>query len=197
MNKDYAIQLLAKGIPTSQVAAACGVDDSYISQLKSDPAIQQKLAELSAASTEADIAFDDRLEEAEAIALERIYKNLPFANMGQSLMAFRILNSAQKRKQQTVQGAGAVELVVNITLPQATIPQYITNQKNEIVEVEGRTMISASAKTLDQILAERAAGRQLPVTTAVEKAATALDNIKLPARVAPRKSPLAITAADL
>ena len=67
--KDYAISLLAQGIPTSQVAAACGVDDSYISQLKADPEVQQKIAEARAGHAVTDAKFDDTLERAEALAL--------------------------------------------------------------------------------------------------------------------------------
>jgi len=79
--KEYAVSLLAQGIPTSQVAAACGVDDSYISQLRADPEIQRQIAEARADHAVTDAKFDDTLERAEALALEKIEKNLPFANM--------------------------------------------------------------------------------------------------------------------
>ena len=193
--KEHAINLLAQGIPTSQVAAAVGVSDSYISQLKADEEVQRQIAERQAAHSIADSNFDSTLERAEAMALEKIEKNLPFANMGQALAAFRILNSARRRKDELIQKDTAVSVTVNLTLPANNIPRYITNQANEIIEVEGKTMISASAKTLDQILAARSGSdaKQLPQTTAVEKAAQMLGSLApLPRRQAV-KSPLPLS----
>lgn len=194
--KEHAINLLAQGIPTSQVAAAVGVSDSYISQLKADEEVQRQIAERQAAHSIADSNFDSTLERAEAMALEKIEKNLPFANMGQALAAFRILNSARRRKDELIQKDTAVSVTVNLTLPANNIPRYITNQANEIVEVEGKTMLSASVKTLDQILAARSGTdhKQLPQTTAVEKAAQMLGSLApLPRRQAV-KSPIPLNA---
>jgi hypothetical protein len=189
--KEYAIELLAKGIPTSQVAAAVGVDDSYISQLKADPEIQAQIASKQAATSIADSKFDETLERAEALALEKIEKNMQFATLGQALAAFRVLNGARRRNDALVTADNITSVTVNLTLPASSIPQYVTNNKAEIVEVEGKTMISATPKTLDSILAARAAdkGLALPQTTSIEKAANLLESIKTPARQAPRRLP--------
>lgn len=192
--KEYAISLLAQGISTSQVAAACGVDDSYISQLRADPEVQQSIAVARSEHVVADTQFDNTLERAESLALEKIEKNLPFANMGQALAAFRILNGARRRKDQFAQPEQHVSVTVALTLPQATIPRYVTNSQNEIVEVEGQTMISATPKTLDQILAARAEGALLPKVTEVEKASALLDKLKSTPRQAPRKLPPQLSA---
>ena len=60
-------------------------------------------------------------------------------------------------------------------------------------------MISATPKTLDQILAARATakGLELPQTTAVEKAAAMLESIKTPARQAPRRLPAGLSVDNL
>lgn len=192
--KEYAISLLAQGISTSQVAAAVGVDDSYISQLRADPEVQQSIAVARSEHAIADTQFDSTLERAESLALEKIEKNLPFANMGQALAAFRILNGARRRKDQFAQPEQHVSVTVSLTLPQATIPRYVTNSQNEIIEVEGQTMISATPKTLDQILAARADGALLPKVTEVEKAANMLDMLKSTPRQAPRKLPPQLSA---
>jgi hypothetical protein len=192
--KDYAVSLIAQGIPTSQVAAACGVDDSYISQLKADPEVQQRVAEARAGHAVADSQFDNTLERAEALALEKIEKNLPFANMGQALAAFRILNGARRRKDQFAQTEHNVSVTVALTLPQAAIPRYITNTKNEIIEVEGQTMISATPKTLDDILSARATGSMLPKITELEKAANRLDTLSAPVMRTAKRLPPELSA---
>ncbi len=196
--KDHAITLLAQGIPTSQVAAACGVSDSYISQLKADPEIQEQILAKQAAHSAADVKFDEMLEDAEAMALDKIKKNLPFASMGQALSAFRILNTARRRQDAVGQTDSPVNVTVNLTLPASALPRYITNSANEIVEVEGKTMLSATAKTLDQILAARAGGStDLPQTTSLEKAANILDRLSAPQSMLPmpraRRSPVPLS----
>lgn len=195
INKDHAITLLAQGIATSQVAAAIGCDDSYISQLKADPEVQQKIAEMGATQTLADVTFDSTLERAEFLALEKIEKNLPFATLGQAMAAFRVLNGARRRKDGVINAnTGGTTINVNLTLPAAALPRYVTNAQSEIVEVEGKTMISATPKTIDQILAARNGGdTKLPAVTALEKAATRLGSLApLPTQKA-RRSPIALS----
>lgn len=194
LNKDHAITLLAQGISTSQVAAALGCDDSYISQLKADPEVQQQIAERSAQSTIQDVKFDDTLERAEMLALEKIEKNLPFATLGQAMAAFRTLNSARRRKDGVGPQDAGLTVNVNLTLPANAMPRYVLNAQSEIVEVEGQTMISATPKTIDQILAARNGGDpKLPAVTAIEKAASRLSSlVPLPPAKA-RKSPLTLS----
>lgn len=196
LNKEHAITLLAQGIPTSQVAAALGCDDSYISQLKADPEIQQQIAERGAVATIADVKFDDTLERAEMLALEKIEKNLPFATLGQAMAAFRTLNGARRRKDGVASGNDqSLTVNVNLTLPANAMPRYVLNAQSEIVEVEGQTMISATPKTIDQILAARNGGEaaKLPAVTALEKAATRLGSLAPMPAARPRKSPLALS----
>jgi hypothetical protein len=194
INKDQAIELLAQGVATSQVAAAIGCDPSYISQLKADPEVQQKIAEISAASTLEDIKFDDMLDSAEMMALQKIEKNMAFATLGQAMSAFKILNAARRRKDEVPAPQGGVTVNVNLTLPASALPKYITNSSNEIVEVEGRTMVSATPRTIDDILAARAGNSpSLPAVTALEKAAARLGSLSpLPPRQ-PRRAPFALS----
>ena len=194
--KDHAILLLSQGIPTSQVAAACGVSDSYISQLKADPEVQAQISERQAAHSVADAKFDDTLERAEMMALEKIEKNMQFATLGQALAAFRVLNGARRRKDELLQSDTSIAVTVNLTLPANNVTKYVTNSRNEIIEVEGQTMISATSKTLDTILAKRAGedANKLPQTTAVEKAANLLGSLVPLPRKAPARSPLPLSA---
>lgn len=196
--KEHAILLLSQGISTAQVAAACGVSEAYISQLRADPEVREQIQEKRAADTLEDIKFDSSLEAAENMALEKIQRGLPFANMGQAIAAFRILNAAKKRTGVAEQTETHVGVTVNLTLPVAATTKYVVNNKNEIVEVEGKTMISATAKTLDTLLAEKAGeGQEVRKLGAVQRAATILDNLKTPKslipQAPPRRSPLPLS----
>lgn len=197
--KDQIIELLAAGVPTSQIAAAVGCTDSYVSQLRADPEVQAFLATKAVAVTAKDVAFDTALESAESMALQKLEKGLQFANFGQALAAFRVLNAARKRQDKFAQTDNAGTTInVNLTLPATAMPKYTMTSRNEIIEVEGQTMVTATPKSLDSILAQRAAGLALPQTTALERAANMLDAIvtpKLPQNSrAPRRVPVSLSA---
>ena len=197
--KEQAIALLAQGLSTSQVAAACGVSDSYISQLKADPETQEAIQAASASATMVDMAFDNRLESAESLALERIEKSLSFANMGQALAAFRILNGARKRKDESLTPSQAVTVNVSLTLPAMASAKYVINNSNEIVEVEGKTMATATPKSLDLLLARRATvasqgtAKQL-ASSSLYRTANRLDSLQSMSPRPPRRLPAALSA---
>lgn len=197
--KDQIIELLAAGVPTSQIAAAVGCTDSYVSQLRADPEVQAFLATKAVAVTAKDVAFDTALESAETMALQKLEKGLQFANFSQALAAFRVLNSARKRQDKFAQTDNAGTTInVNLTLPANAMPRYTLSGKNEIIEVEGQTMVTATPKSLDQILQARAAGAALPNSTAIERAANMLESMITAAQPqnsrAPRRVPLALSA---
>ena len=194
IDKTLVIKYLAQGIPTSQIAMAAGCDESYISQLKADPEIQAQMAQHAAEVTIKDMNFDETLESAEELALSRIQKSLGFANMGQALSAFRILNTARRRKDGPAV-SGAVTVNVNLTLPASALPRYVTNANNEIIEVEGKTLVSATPRGLDNLLAQRAGVAPTAVVTALDKAAVRLGALAPLPKRAPRTLPL--TAANL
>ena len=200
-NKEQIISLLSQGISATQVAAAVGVSESYISQLRNDPELSALIATQGTAKLEKDAIFDNALERAESMALEKIEKNLPFANMGQAMAAFRILNSARKRSDAFATPADqSTNITVNLTLPAAAAARYVVNTSNEIVEVEGQTMITATAKSLDTLLATRASGALTqPKLTTLNRAASILTQINplnsmQPVPRATRRLPTALSA---
>ena len=198
--KEHIITLLSQGISATQVAAAAGVSESYVSQLKADPELSALITTQATDKLEKSAVFDNTLERAELMALEKIEKNLPFANMGQAMAAFRILNSARKRSDAFAQQADqSTNITVNLTLPSAASAKYVVNNSNEIVEVDGQTMITATAKSLDSLLATRASTKlQQPAATTLNRAAAMLTNLStvntlaVPAKV--RKLPMALSA---
>lgn len=151
--KNQIFELLCQGVSPAQSAAALGVSESYVSQLLADPDFSLAVSEQRAKLSENDLDFDKKLQDVELLYLERIEQKAPTANLQQSIQAFKVINSARKRKDIAAPSSqSATGVVVNITLPTVAIPQFITNAKNEIVEVEGQTMISATPSKLDEIL---------------------------------------------
>jgi hypothetical protein len=187
--KDTIIDLLAQGVPTSQIALAVGCTDAYISQLKADPEVQEILADKASGRIKKDSAFDTKLETAEELALARIEAGLQFANLGQAVGAFRILNGAKRRKDaHATDNSSGTTINVTLTLPAAALPRYTLNGKNEIVDVEGKTMIAATPKSLENMLRDRAQ-LAVAVEAPAEQAKTSmlLGNLTVPARRPPSR----------
>ena len=191
IDQDLVIRLLAQNVPTAQIAAAAGCDPSYVSQLKADETIQFRVAAERSEATLEDIKFDDMLARAEQLALERIEKTLPFANMMQSLAAFKILNTAKRRNEAAVETTTVTNnLTVNLTLPTTAMPRFVTNSANEIIEVEGQTMLSATPRSLDSLLNKKMGlpDSQAPVN-AMNRAAARLGALTQTLPREPRKLP--------
>lgn len=200
--KDKIIEFLCHGVPTLQIAEAVGCDPSYVSQIKALPEVAERIAASVTAATVEDIQHDDRMDRVEQLALERIERTIQFANFGQALAAFKVLNTAERRNRPSASSQPNItnNLTVNLTLPSVALPNYVKNSKNEIIEVEGKTMLTATPRSLDAVLAARAAEntpKHLPQITDVEKAANILENLPI---AKPRKQPRTLPAglsADL
>jgi transcriptional regulator with XRE-family HTH domain len=179
-----SLRMLAQGISPVQVAATLGVDPSYISQLMADEDFRSALELQKVERVQEDLDHDKKLDKAEGEYLDRITEKSKFANLQQSMQAFKILNGARRRRDTSVANASIqIGAIVNIHLPASAAPQYVVNAKNEIVEVEGKTMVSATPRRLDEILAirngntEQQKRAQLPGVTRVERAAVAIEKL--------------------
>lgn len=193
IDKKKVARYLMQGVGTEAIAGALGCEPSYISQLKEDPEVLAFMeTEKSGLSVE-DVEFDERLDRTEDKALQMVERNLAFANPHTALAAFKILNSATRRKTAVQQTQQAVAVNVTLVLPQAALPTYITNERKEIIEVEGRTMLSATPRSMEALIDARAGkdAKQVPKVTAIEQAAARLSSLgPRPAAVPARKSPL-------
>lgn len=200
IDKRQVAALLAKGVSTSHVAATVGCEDSYISQLLHDPEVLEFMQAEKEAVSAKDAAFDEMLMETEEQALELIKQRLPFANMQTALQTFRTLNAAHKRKEARIGPAPSTVVQVNLTLPASAHVHYVTNARQEIIEVEGRTMLSATPQSIEALVAARLADKGdkvIPKVTALEQAAIKLEGLTpLPSR-APRKSPISLSVENL
>ena len=194
--KDSVLAMLAQNIPASQVANTLGVTEGYVSQLLANEDFTAELETLKNNVTVKDLEYDEKLDRTEEAFLDRIEEKSRFANLQQSMQAFRVLNGAKRRKDSRGHSpSGQIAEVINIVVPICVIPDYKVNRQNEIIEVEGKTMVSATPTKLEEIIAARNGGTpqpklQLPGITKVERAAGVLETIdNKPQRRAPKQIP--------
>lgn len=160
--KESALELLSQGISASQVALTIGVQESYISQLLTNEDFATQVQERRIAASKEDLDYDKKLDRVEAKFLDRIEEKSGFANLQQSLQAFKTVNGARRRRDSgVVQQGQNHSTVVVIQIPTAMVPKYTLNAQSEIVDVEGTTMVSASPKGVEEMLAEKKAREKL------------------------------------
>lgn len=143
---------LSQGVPQEAVARALGIDPSYVSQLMAEEEFATEVQEARMVAAARDSGVDHKIRQGEEAALDRVLAKLPMAGMKDALLVFKVLNAAKLRKDsmipQAVQSTGTV---VEIYLPGAMVPQYVQNKKSEIIEVNGKTMVSAGVKQLERM----------------------------------------------
>lgn len=192
IDKKKVAAYLVQGVGTEAIAGALGCEPSYISQLREDPEVLTLMEAEKSGLTAEDVDFDKQLARAEQQALGLIERNLAFANPHTALSTFKVLNSATRRKS-AIQQDNSVAVNVTLILPRAMLPNYVTNDRKEIIEVEGRTMLSATPRSMEELADARTSrdAKNIPKITAVEQAAARLGAL-VPRASAPRKSPLEV-----
>ena len=153
--KQRALDMLAQGMSNSQVANVLGVTDSAVSQLMEDEDFARLVQEKRVKVSQEDERFDTKLEVGEEKALDNILAKMHFGNLGQQLAAFKTLNQAKRRKDTRITQPQQNGHTTNLILPAVIVPVYVKNSQSEIVEVDGKTMLSASATRLNEIVKER------------------------------------------
>ena len=152
--REQIIGMLVEGVPGRAIASALGVSEPYVSPVAAEEDVQQLVHSKHLEVQAADQAYDSKLERIEDGFLDRIEDKAKFANLQQSLQAFRVLNGARRRKETRNGGVAQAGLgtVVNITLPISVVPHFIMNSASEIVEVQGKTMIAATVREIDSAI---------------------------------------------
>jgi hypothetical protein len=154
--KTKILNLLGNGLPNHIVATSCGVSESYISQLMSDDSFSSQVSELRLKSLTAATARDSAIDELEDAALIKMKELLPFATKSLEVTRiFQALNGAKRRGQTAGQELPSQNQVVILNIPQQTINNFRLTEKNEVIEVNDRTLVSMQAPQLMKQLALR------------------------------------------
>lgn len=160
--RDKIIEMLGKGISATQVAAAVGCDDSYVSQLMSDETVASEVARLRAEHFAIFVEQDAKLDDAEAQALQRLQTLVPFITKpSEAARVYSVLNAAKRRTHDSINAAQAPAQTVVLDLPQASRVALTVTHDRQVIEIAGRSMTTMPAKSLAAQLEQRNAARLL------------------------------------
>jgi len=209
LDKTKLAHLIVANVPTRKIADVFGVDESYISQLRHDEQVTHLVEEVRATQkketlSKQDQEFDEKLELVELSALNRLENLSQFANLGQALAIFKATNGARRRKDGTAAPQiNNTAVHVSLIVSEAQLPKFVKSKSNEIIEVDGKTLVTATPARIDAILyANNAKNAEAVGIAQVEshlnRTADRLENvtaqIQTPVR---RRVPVVLTASDL
>lgn len=159
------IELLSQGYDQTTVASAVGCTDGYISQLVADPQVREQIANARVGKLEKYVEHDDKLDEIEDLALRKMLALMPYcAKPRDAIAMFQAVNSAKRKAAadnmpDASKATGAPIVQLNISGPAAV--HFRLSGDKQVIEVEGRSMATMSASTLNGKLKERQLARPL------------------------------------
>ena len=161
-NLDEKIKnLLGSGLSNEIVASTIGCHPSYISQLMSDEnfysAVIEKRTQTLASHTIRDRNLDGIEDKLIAKLSELIESNMVYKPQD-LLRMFAVINAAKRRGVGVQDSTVVNNTVVNLQISRTVKTKFTTNAQNEVVEIEGKSMVTMPAAQLLGKLAASAKG---------------------------------------
>lgn len=159
IDKEKVKQFLGSGLSPAVVASAVGCEQQYINQLLEDEAFFNEVSLLKLKNLTAHTQRDQNIDEIEDGLLERL-KNAVNENLFYKphdiLKAFAVVNASKRRGVQASPDASASQQVIALTIPVQVINQFKTTPTGEVIEVEGKTLVTMPSHALLGKLSEAA-----------------------------------------
>lgn len=146
-----AQELLGTGLSNEVVATALGCTPSYITQLMADPDFSAVVIAQRTLSLTANSARDKTIDAIEDTLLTKITECLDnglIYRPADVLRTFAVVNKATRRGIPASESLTINQTVVNLNLPEKVVQTFTQNAQGEVVEVEGRTLVTMPAHVL-------------------------------------------------
>ena len=154
--KDQIKSLLKANCTVTQVAAAVGVSQPYVSELLADPDFAAEVAthriKLLADQSETDGKYDSIEKRLLAGLEEKLNQGVAFMKMQTILQAINTVNRAVRRGAGHQESVAPPSNIVQLIMPTVIVRQFQANQDNEVIKVGDQELISMSSKNVLQRL---------------------------------------------
>lgn len=151
--EDRALALLGQGFPATVVAATCGVSESRISQLLSDPDFAAQVAELRFENLQKHNERDLEADSLETKLLKKFDDLLPLMTRPMEVArAYQIVNQAKRRGTSNADAVLQKQTVIQLNLPTQIIQQFQVNKQNHVIQAGDQTLLTLqSGALLDKV----------------------------------------------
>lgn len=153
--RDQIAKFLSLGLSQSEVAAKLSVSPGLVSQIANEDTIKQKVTEAQLAFLDAATERDNRYNELEDELLEKAKKALPMIYKPQDIMrALMAINKAERRGASSQQMAEILSkkdaAVIDLELPERLKTKLVKSHTREVIEINGRKLITKDSRLLYQ-----------------------------------------------
>lgn len=171
---ELIVKLLAQGYTPREVSLMWEIPVDEVRKL--EQTYQNEILDNRALLTLTKRTIDAEIDEAEALAIQKIRGQLPMISDPMQLTKiFSVLNAAKRRTSPGEAGPSQTPTAV-VQLPVALMQQfnqvvnhtYVTDSHNRITEVAGRQMTSAPNSRIQEMLALRSRAPTIAVTAATK-----------------------------
>lgn len=156
---DRVITLLGQGITGEQVAAACGITSSAVSQLASDPELAKEIAELRFKNLAQFNERDDKYNQLEDTLLEQLKGSVMFMGTDPMKIAriLMMVNKSERRGQQAPTHMTQQNTVVQLTLPVQIINQFsqtafTKDVNNQVIKAGNQELVTVQSADMTKLL---------------------------------------------
>lgn len=150
-DKDRILKLLGTGLSGEVVSSTVGCDPSYISQLMSDEEFRNRVLAMRIESLTADTQRDRAIDEIEDQLIQKLKAGLEYLISTKDILrAYAIINAAKRRGAKASDTTIVNNNIVNLILPRIVVQKYVVSKTNEVIEVEGKPLVTIPATRLLQ-----------------------------------------------
>lgn len=147
------LELLGKGVPANIVASTLDISPSYVTQCTEHPVFKQELQSMLLVSQLAASQRDEELDSLEDLLIEQVKKTAIYITKPMEAMkALQMVNGMKRRGLGGSEGAASItnNNTVILNIPQHVRPTVhtVVSDENEVVEVDGRHMITKSSQAV-------------------------------------------------
>ena len=147
--KERIIQLLGNGVSPAIAASAVGCTEGYISQLMSDEQIAARVSALRFDNLQAASNRDKMADSIEDSLLEKLKESIPMLMRPSEITrTLAVVNALKRRASSAPETMHIHNQVINLQLPQHTALRVSMSASREIIEVEGRTLVTMPSSQL-------------------------------------------------
>ena len=153
IQQDRVTQLLGSGLSAEVVATAVGCEPSYISQLLADDEFAKKVSELRIQNLQAATKRDNKWDEIEDKLLDKLKDSVEYIMKPREILAaLATVNSAKRRGATAQESLTINNTVVNLTLPQKAVHNFVVNQTNQVIGVNDQSLLTMPSMNVKSLL---------------------------------------------
>lgn len=153
IQQDRVIQLLGSGLSAEVVATAVGCEPSYISQLLADDEFAKKVSELRIQNLQAATKRDNKWDEIEDKLLDKLKDSVEYIMKPREILAaLATVNSAKRRGATAQESLTINNTVVNLTLPQKAVHNFVVSQTNQVIAVNDQSLLTMPSMNVKSLL---------------------------------------------